>query len=388
MTERARQRRRGRLLGADPRMIFPVALLVAVSVLFALVWQSVGQQSDYAGSERDGIRYIQALGPLEIALTNAESAAVNGGTAAREPLTRAIEAVAQADKELSGSLRTQDRWSELRAKIEALPATGAPAAVISAYGGANDLLLALMDKVRNTSKLIRDPEADTYYLEDGAAQELPEGIVAAAQYTDLLVSVAKQSAADQAKAVVDISSARSDLASNAQDLSDDVRLAVEASDGGDLGTALLSKLDRFNRSIDNLEPLMAPLLAGKGGVDPAKVVKARDETQAAAADLSAALLTQIDGALSDRLSSLGLKRLLAAGILAVSVLLAAAPIGLAQLGRRRRSERPPAHQAPAPASVPVPTPVPVPVPAQWPDPGPYQPSNAEYAQWERFGASR
>src|SRR3954452_20478785 len=196
MTERARQRRRGWPFGTDARMLFPLALLMSVSVLFALVWQSVGDQSGYANSERDGIRYIQALGPLEIALTNAESAAVNGGTAAREPLTRAIEAVAQVDKELSGSLRTQDRWTELRTKIESLPASGASTAIISAYGGANDLLLALMDKVRNTSKLIRDPEANSYYLEDGAAQELPEGIVAAARYTDLLVSVAKQSAAD------------------------------------------------------------------------------------------------------------------------------------------------------------------------------------------------
>src|SRR4051794_12300646 len=372
MTERARQRRRGWPFGTDARMLFPLALLVAVSVLFALVWQSVGDQSDYANSERDGIRYIQALGPLEIALTNAESAAVNGGTAAREPLTRAVEAVAQVDKDLSGSLRTQDRWTELRTKIESLPTSGAGAAVSNAYGGANDLLLALMDKVRNSSKLIRDPEADTYYLEDGAAQELPEGIVATARYTDLLVSVAKQSPAEQAKAVVDTSSARSDLASNAQDLSDDVRLAVEGSGGGDLGTALLSKLDRFNRSIDNLEPLMAPLLAGKGGIDVAKVVKARDETQSAAADLSAALLTQIDGALDDRLSSLGHKRLLAVGILVLSVLVALAPVGLPLLSRRRPA---PAHQAPA-HQAPEPAPDPAPEPAQWPGPGPYNAPNS------------
>ena len=398
MTAGARQRRRGWAFGTDPRVLFPLVLLVAVAVLFALVWQAVGAQSDYANSERDGVRYIQALGPLEIALTNAESAAVNGDTAPREPLTRAIEAVALVDQELSGSLRTQDRWTELRTKIESLPTSGTPAAVISAYGGANDLLLALMDKVRNTSKLIRDPEADSYYLEDGAAQELPEGIVAAAQYTDLLVSVAKQSAADQAKAVVDISSAKSDLASNAQDLSDDIRLAVEGSDGGGLGTALLSKLDRFNRSIDNLVPLMASLQAGKG-VDAAKVIKARDETQAAAADLSAALLTQIDGALHDRLSSLSRKRLLAVGILVVSLLVALAPIGLAVPARRRRTPpatpaKAPAHQAPArqapphQAPVPVPVPGPGPGPAQWPDPGPYTSANSEYAQWERFGASQ
>ena len=60
------------------RTLLPLAAVVAAAVLFAMAWQSVGEQSDFAASERDGIRYIQALGPLEIALTNAESAAVSG----------------------------------------------------------------------------------------------------------------------------------------------------------------------------------------------------------------------------------------------------------------------------------------------------------------------
>ena len=397
MTAGARQRRLAQPFGARARMLYAIALLVSVSVLFAMVWQSVGEQSDYATSERDGVRYIQALGPLEIALTNAESAAIHGESAPREPLTRAVEAVAAVDQELRGQLRTQDRWAELRAKIETLPGTGASATIITAYGGANDLLLALMDKIRNTSKLIRDPEADTYYLEDGAAQELPEGIVAAARYTDLLVSVAGQSAAERAKALVDVSSAHSDLSSNAQDLSDDVRLAVEAADGGDLGTALLSKLDRFNRSIDNLTPLMSPLQSGKGGIDATRVTKARDETQSAAADLSASLLAQIDVALSDRLSSLSLRRLLAVGVLVVSVLLALAPIGLSLMALRRKPETGPthqaaAHEAPAPQvpahQAPTHQAQLAPVPARWPDTGPHQTPDDEYARWERFGASQ
>jgi len=263
----------------------------------------------------------------------------------------------------------------------------------------NDLLLALVDKIRNSSKLIRDPAVDTYYLEDGAAQELPEGIVAAAQYTDLLVSVAGLSAADQAKESVDINSARSDLVSNAHDLSDDVRLAVEGTGSRSLGGALLKKLDRFNQSIDNLVPLMSPVVGGKGNVDAAKVVRARDEMQTAAADLSAALLTQIDTELSGRLSSLSQRRLLAIGTLVVPVLLALVPIGLAVARRRRGTATPeqdlpettepgPAHQAAQPVTVP-PDPWPVePAAPQWPEPRPHDASNPEYARWERFGASQ
>jgi len=399
MTAGARLPWRGRQFGTVARGLLLLVLTVSVTVLFSIVWQSVGEQSAFATLERDGVRYIQALGPLEIALTDAEAAAVNGGSAAHEPLARAVDAVAVVDNELHDQLGTQDRWNGLRTKIESLPVEGTGAAVIAAYGGANDLLLALMDKIRNTSKLIRDPAADTYYLEDGAAQELPEGIVAAAQYTDLLVSVAGLPVADQAKVLVDITSARSDLASNAHDLSDDVRLAVEGTGSKSLGSALLTKLDRFNRSTDNLVPLVSPLLDGKGGIDAAKVVRARDEMQSAAAELSAELLTQIDTALNDRLSSLSQRRLLAIGTLVVPALLALVPIGSALMARRRRGttkgkpDRPgtpppgPSHQAPAqPVTVP-PNPWPLePVPAQWPEPRTHDASNPEYARWERFGA--
>jgi hypothetical protein len=381
--------------GGLVRRLLALVLVVPVAVLFAMVWQSVDDQADFANLERDGVRYIQALVPLEIALTNAESAAVGGNPVAGEPLARAVDAVTTVDRELGSSLRTQDRWAGLRAKIEALPTSGSGATVIAAYSGVNDLLLALIDKVRNNSKLIRDPDADSYYLGDGAAQELPEGIIAAAGYTDLLVSTAGQSADDRAKALVDINSARSDLVSNAHDLSDDVRLAVEGTGSRSLGSALLNKLDRFNRSIDNLVPLMSPVLSGSGTVDVAQVVRARGEMQAAAADLSAALLAQIDLALRDRLSSLSQRRLIAIGTLALSVVLALVPVALGLAARRRTPAAPPApptrpaapapaHQAGPPPREPAPR---EPVPAAWPPARP-EASGPEYAGWERYGAPR
>jgi hypothetical protein len=344
MTVRTRQHQRGRPIGAVTRLLLPILLAMSVTALFAMVWQSVGEQSDFADLERDGVRYIQALGPLEIALTNAGSAAVNGSAAPVEDLTRAVDAVAAVDRELGERLSTQDRWAGLRAKIEALPADAGKADTIAAYGTVNDLLLALMDKVRNSSKLVRDPDADLYYLGDGAAQELPESIVAATRYTNLLVSLPGLSAADRASTLIDISTAGSSLAGNARDLSDDVRLAVEGTGSESLGSALLSRLDRFNRAVDNLMPLMS----GRDGAGSEQVVQRRDEMQAAAADLSSALLTQIDIGLQDRISSLDQRRLLASGIFLVSVLLALVPAGLA-LAARSRGARPP---RPGPVAVP------------------------------------
>jgi hypothetical protein len=385
------ERRRGWASGSVVRIALSLAMLAPTAVLFSLVWQPVGEQLDFGTLERHGVKYLQALVPLEIALTSAESAAVSGGTVPRDSLTRALDAAARVDTEFGGELRTHDRWTELRTKIEAVPTSLNGAKAYSAYGEVADLLLALMDKVRNNAKLARDPVADTYYLQDGAAQELPEAIVAAARFTDLLVIGAGLPAGDQAQSQVDIASARSDLSSNAHDLSDDVRLAVEGAGSRSIDSTLLSKLDRFNRSIDALTPLTKP---GQGG--------ARDEMQSAAADLSAVLLAQIDTALQSRLSTLDRRRLVAGVTLALAILLAVAPLALVLAGRRRaraagaanptstpispRSHQAgPQHAAPQPgASQPGAI-----EPNQWPG-GPTRPdpADAEYAQWERFGVSR
>ncbi|MEV0900399.1 hypothetical protein [Actinoplanes sp. NPDC049802] len=366
-----------------------------MTVLYSMVWQSVGEQSSFAELERHGVRYLKPLVQLEIALTNAESIAVNGDAAPAEPVARAVDAVSAVDKELGEELRTQERWTELRKKIEALPARGTHQTVTAAYGDAGDLLLALIDKVRNNSKLIRDPEAETYYLGDGATQELPAAVVAATRYTDLLVNAAGSSAAGKAQAVVDISVARSELVSNAQDLYDNARLAVEGSGSRSLGGDLLSKFDRFNRSVEKLVPLMTPMLDGKGRVDAAQVVSARDEAQDAAAELSEALLAQIDVALQDRLSSLSQRRLLATGVLAVAVLLALAPVAAGLASRRRPDtaaddEDPKQTPPPAPAHQRVAAPVavastPWPTQSQWPDSRPHGGSDVNSGRRERFG---
>ncbi len=92
---------------------------------------------------------------------------------------------------------------------------------------------------------------------------------------------------------------------------------------------------------------MTPVTSGEGRIDPEQVIKARDETQVAAADLSAALLDQIDIGLQDRLSSLNQRRLLAAAAFAVAILLAFAPLVLAVTARRRESRAAPPPVVPA-----------------------------------------
>jgi hypothetical protein len=405
-----RERRRGRTLSNVLRLVLPLILLAPLTVLFAMVWQTAGDQAGVASLERHGVSYIEALGPLEIALTNAQSTAVNGGSANRGSLTGPVDAVSRVDERLGDELRTHDRWTELRTKIESLPASGSSTAVHAAYTDASDLLLALTDKIRNDSKLIRDPEADTYYLEDGAAQELPESVASAAQYTDLIIIAAGQPSGNQSSSLSGIATARSELSSNGSDVSEDVRLAVEGTGSRNLGPTLLSKLDRFNRALDALIPASSRQESRVTGADVSRVVQARDELQSAAADLSKTLLGQIDDALRSRQSGLSQRRAVAVVTLLVGIALALAPLALAMLGRRgerhhgtsrRRGQSggqpgaggqfgpgghadadQPAHAAGSARAV---------EPDQWrPEPAVPQGarSDPQYAAWERFDVSQ
>ena len=167
--------------GRALRTVLSVAVLLPTLVLFGLVYGSTSEQKDFADLEHQGIEYLSSLLPVEIALIDAQAAAVAGQQVPRENLNRAVDTATTTNARLGASLRTDERWAEVRAKIEALPdlrSTGAQD-VYNAYAEVTDLLLALIEKVRTSSNLVRDPDADTFYLQDAAAQELPEAIAAA-----------------------------------------------------------------------------------------------------------------------------------------------------------------------------------------------------------------
>jgi len=414
--------------GRTLRMVLSIVVLLPTLSLFGLVYTSTSDQQDFASLERQGIEYLGSLLPVEIALVDAQAAAVGGQQAPRENLNRAVETATTTNARLGKGLRTEERWAEVRAKIEALPDLRAAGAedVFSAYTEVTDLLLALVDKVRTSSNLVRDPDADTFYLQDAGAQELPEAIAAAGQLADLAVIVSAKPAAEQQASAGDLLSLRSSLASNATDLADGVRLAVDATGSRTLGANLLSRLDRFRKVIDSLIPSTSLLQGRTVAVDLAAVARTRAEAQTAAAELSQAMLREIDLLVDSRASGLARRVLLAAVLAAVALLLVGAGLALDLVTRRRpraaggsvparaydethvsagpaqesvgsgRHAWPPSlnqpNQPPYPSGAP---PVPVPVGAGSDrDPGLAQlnflsePQAAPRPQWEQFGASR
>jgi hypothetical protein len=392
---------RGRLL----RIGLSVAVLLPMTVLFGLVWQSADKATDFADLEHQGLQYLSALLPVEIALIDAQAAAVGGQPVPRENLNRVVDTAAAANSRLGRALRTEERWAEVRAKIQALPdlrsANGDD--VYKAYTETTDLLLALIEKVRTASNLVRDPDPDTFYLQDGAAQELPEAIAAAGQLADLAVITAAKPAAAQADSVGDLLSMRSGLASNASDLADGVRLAVDATGSRTLGANLLTRLDRFRKVIDVLIPSTSLLQGRTVAVDVASVTRTRTEVQTAAADLSQAMLREIGLLIDSRVEGVRGQLRLAGGTAALGLLIVLGLVGLEVIARRR--PRATSGSVPGPSLDPaddVSTPALAPTgrhsrpPADLAAVGAPAPLSAhvagsEFAQlahWERFGASR
>jgi hypothetical protein len=350
-----------------PLLVF--ALLIPVGVLFGQAWQGQSDRLSFAAKERHGIEYLTTLGQVTTALTDAQSAAVAGRAVDRATVTRAVDATTAVDNRLGEELRTSERWSGLRVKIEALASVpaGDRTRVYEAYGEVTDLLLALYGKVRENSQLIRDPEADTYFLQDGAAEELPESVVAAGKFADLMVIAAARPASERASAIADLTVARGSVLDPAADLADGLQSAVDSTESRTLGGNLLSRLDRFRRSMDALAA-SAGTLDGRSPLPPVdRLNTARVEVQAAASELSNSILAELDVLIADRHSGIRTERTISLVALAVVVLGCAIPAMLALRKRRRRR---------LPFNGPHPT---IPPRATNPE---------QSSQWEPVGASR
>jgi hypothetical protein len=366
----ARANRRPYASGVMLPMLLTVALLIPMGVLFGQVWRNVDSDRSFAARERDGIAYLRALVPVATTLTDAQSAAVTGRPVPREALTQAVRETAAVDARLGSELRTQERWASLRAKIEALPDRGlaGPADALTTYREATDLLLALFDKVRDGSGLVRDPDADSTQLQQAAARDLPSALVAAGRLADAVTLAPARPASERLNTVADLTGARLAALAPATDVVTALRSAVDSTQSTELGGHLLTKFDRYQQAVASLALTSAlpapgtgtgtkPSAAGSGTnttrpadpsatgtrttgpttPDPAKVAVARVAAQAAATELSTIILTDLDALIRTRADGLDKQRWLALGAAAVAVLIALAALARTIAVVRRRS---------------------------------------------------
>lgn len=350
-------RRRRRLDGPLLRSAITVLVLVPVCVLFVQLWRGTAADIAFAEREREGVSYLAALNELTVAMVDAQSAAVARQPVNDEALDRALAAVAEVDERIGASLRAQQRWAALRAAIEALADRrfDDPDEAFTAYREATDLLLAQYDRVREGSNLVRDPEGDAYHLQDGAAEELPEAIVATARFADLAVLLPTRPAQERPLALVELIGSTTDVLSPADDLASNVQAAVESTDSRTMSSNLLTQVDRFRRSMDAIAAAGAVLNAaaseltsgqsdddseagdrqsgGSSTPDLSQLVQLRGEAQASAAELAGTMLDELDNLIADRLDGLRRTQWTAVGALVLAIGLACTPPVLTHLGQ-------------------------------------------------------
>jgi hypothetical protein len=323
--------RRGRLLPA----ILALLVLLPVGTLFDRLYRSIDDNLLIAHRERTGVEYLLALGPVTIALNDVQAAAVAGKAVSRQSLTTALDAASAVDLRAGGQLRTTERWTSLRATVDKLPGSRNATDRYLAFSEASDLLLALYGVVRTNSGLVRDPQTDLYYLEDAAGEELPEAVVMAGRLADLSLLASSRPASAQASALVELATARNELASSVGDLAVDLQRAVDTTTSTRLGDVLLSRLDRFRRAVDALGQATTSIDPRRLTVDATSANAAREDLEAAASDLYTTLLREMDAQIANRINDLSWQRWRAVGAAMVAVMLALVLTALAVLGRRR-----------------------------------------------------
>ncbi|GIJ28104.1 hypothetical protein Vqi01_32660 [Micromonospora qiuiae] len=317
----SRVRRRPRTPGRLLPLLLATVLLLPVAFLVIQAYRFVDADRDAVEREQLGVEYLRALGPVTEALVNAQSAAVSGHPLPRENLDRAVEQAAAVDARTGDELRTSERWAGIRAKLEALPERSLtdPEDAFNAYGEVTDLLLALYGKVRETSGLIRDPDVDTYFLQDGVGEEMPEALIAAGRLTDLVILIEQRPAADQGRSLMELATLRFAALQPARDLVNNLRAVVESSENAELGANVLNPFDAYQRAVEAMALLALPNRSG--AVDTEGLTGARKQAQQAAKQLQPVLLDEIDRLLADRIDRLNRDALLVLGAGSLAVLL-------------------------------------------------------------------
>jgi hypothetical protein len=350
MALQAQRARRGfKIRGSLLLPLLAVTVLVPTAILFTQARDVQSEKESFAKSERNGVEYLRSLYQLTTALMDAESAAVAGTKVPTDALNRAVAATTAVDERLGNDLRTRDRWASLQAKLAALPSINGKdgETVYANYGEAANLLLSLYGKVRENSELIRDPDADSYFLEDAAAEELPQSVIAASRLTDLAVIAPKRPDAQKVSTIGDLAGAKGDVTSPVGDLTEDLNAAVTGTSSSSLSGNLLSRLDLYQRTMDKLVAATAPLGDGSATVDTKTLSGLRSDVQDAGTDLSGALYTELDDLIGNRLDDLAGQRRTSYLAMIAAILLALAAIATSVLyGRRQRRATP----QPAPAS--------------------------------------
>ncbi|MDA0136887.1 methyl-accepting chemotaxis protein [Solirubrobacter deserti] len=160
-----------RLTYARKFLLLGLVLLAPAVYALHAYWQTQGETIAFAESERAGVAFVAPANDLVLAVVAARSAAVRGEAVPSDAVRRAVTAVDAAD---GSAIGVDGAWRETRAKVlKALETKASGRAAYEAYEGAVAGSLGLVVKAGDGSKLILDPDLDSFYVMDALITKLP-----------------------------------------------------------------------------------------------------------------------------------------------------------------------------------------------------------------------
>lgn len=320
------------LYGLRPFAVLCVvlALLAPLAYTFVSYWRGASDDLEFAQAERQGVVYLRPMSRLVAAIADGQSAAVAGRRPAPRALAEAVVAVAEADRTVGGGLRVHDSWVDLQtrlAELAATPRTGKSA--YEAYSEAMDVALFLMLRVGDTSKLILDPEIDSYYLMDAGMLRLPLIMADSGRMTDLEVMRGQGGELPLARVLV----ARDRVGTAASAVKSGLAKSFASSASRSIGKDLLGKIDAFHAALEPMAPTVP--LVDQPLPPRAALMEARRATLVRAAlELNTAALDQLDQLLVTRERDLQESRFVALIVLVAGLVLAIAALAWGTMAPR------------------------------------------------------
>jgi twitching motility protein PilJ len=212
-------------LNQIPAKLAATVILLLIPIL-VLVFQFLNASTAnirFAEAERQGIDYLAPAVELHRRLVVYRDLATAGGTLdpaklaeAQNEAEKALDALTRSDRALGQELGTGDAFTALTTAWEAArPAT--PGGPVSSLGPAVDAAYDLLRRVGDTSKLILDPDLDSYYLMDAFLLRLPAATSAVSRLRARGMAAIDRGSTDPAQraellvAVADIQLAQNEL---------------------------------------------------------------------------------------------------------------------------------------------------------------------------------
>ncbi|WP_027087083.1 methyl-accepting chemotaxis protein [Cohnella panacarvi] len=157
-----------------------ILVLIPLAVTLQYLIVELNEGHEFAYDEQTGTQYNAGLQQVLLSidehrkLTLSGNAAATGSTAS-DSVNRQIAAMDAIDGRLGERLEASEQWKALKADWVALAAdkNQSPEQLSQSYSALLTKGIALISHVGDTSKLILDPDLDSYYLMDATLLKLP-----------------------------------------------------------------------------------------------------------------------------------------------------------------------------------------------------------------------